>query len=529
MPEKLRPIANKIDPYFWAEDVIKLVDGRPFSTKHFPAIVQYYQDDHKITAAQKAAQIGYSVAASVRFLHRVAIRKLHGIAYFPTDELRNSFVQGRFNPLVDDNPELRKLGTNIDNVGIKQFGRSFAHFMGMKGITTKFSTPADVEMFDEVDRMGDKDIEIAQKRMENSEVREVDYGSTPTVPNYGINRLFMQSDQKFLFLGCSKCGKKSCVEEMPFPDSIEQGFLSCQYCRGPLDHYDWEWVPKIEGDQEISGYSFSRLASPTADYKRLYRDFKRALNLADYYNQVLGKPYEDAETSVTEAFVLSLCGSTIMPTSNPKIECSMGVDIGMASGKGKHVCISRPGKMRQREIVWLGIIDRIGKLADIIVRYGVRHFVIDAGPQRDEVEDFVKKYRSKGWMCVYNESQKSSFKWDEETQIVSVNRTQSLDASQRALRDKMVELPRRCETVEDFAAHCASLARVNDQDEDTGIIHPRWIHRGPDDFRHAFNYDCLNWMDYGSGQSVSKSIVKIAASEMYRTPIRGGKIKLGWL
>lgn len=529
LPPKLRPLANQIDALYWAEDTIKSVDGRPFSLDHFPALVQFYQDDSKQVVAQKSAQIGLSIASSIRFLHKVAIRKIRGIYYFPTDELRNTFVQSRFNPLINDNPEAAKLATSIDNVGVKQFGKQFAYFFGMKGITTKHSTPAGCLVFDELDRMGDKEVEVAHKRMENSLDREVDYLSTPTVFNYGVNRYFQQSDQKYLALECSGCGRRSIAEELEFPNCIENGFLSCPHCGKSLNPWAWEWVPKITQVQmDYSGYSFCRLCSPTADYKRLYKEFKRAINIADYYNQVLGKPYEDAETSVSEAFVLSLCGPTLMPTSNPKVECTMGVDIGMASGKGKHVCISRPGKSRPREIVWLGTIDRIGKLAEIIIRYGVKRFVIDAGPQRDEVEDFVKRYKSKGWMCVYNESQKASFTWNDETQIVSVNRTQSLDASQRALREQMIELPRRCETVEDFAAHCASLARVNDQDEETGIIKPRWIHRGPDDYRHAFNYDCLNWMDYGSGNKVAKSIIKIAASELYRTPIRNGKLKLGW-
>jgi hypothetical protein len=200
----------------------------------------------------------------------------------------------------------------------------------------------------------------------------------------------------------------------------------------------------------------------------------------------------------------------------------------MASGKGKHVIVSRQGKNRLREVVWVGTVDKIEKLAEIISKFGVRRFVIDAGPQRDLVEDFVKRYPGKGWMCVYNESQKTSFTWNEETQIVAVNRTQSLDASQRVLRESNAELPRRCEAVEQFADHCASIARQNEQDPDTGIITPRWIHRGPDDYRHAWNYDCLCWMQYGASTTAkSPGVVKVKTTSFFK-PIKRTSMKLRW-
>ena len=52
--------------------------------------------------------------------------------------------------------------------------------------------------------------------------------------------------------------------------------------------------------------------------------------------------------------------------------------------------------------------------------------------------------------------------------MVQVNRTEALDASRAAVREKLVTLPRRDRLIETFANHLASDAKVLDEDEETG-------------------------------------------------------------
>jgi hypothetical protein len=524
-------VVQAINAYSWALENIEFIDGHAFGLKDFPNVLEFYEDTAQTVVAQKCAQYGLTVAALVRYTHRAAVRGLRGIYFLPTDDFRNKFVNDRYNSLIGDNPKLRIIADSTDNVSQKKFGNTFIYFLGLKGAVNAFSTPCDCEVFDEVDRIGDKVIEVALKRMAASPYKEVDYVCTPTLPNYGINKLFLKSDQKYWMIKCGHCNHWQCTAKMDFPRCIEPGYLRCEKCGLDVDaerRINGEWDATATPVEDISGYQFCRLDSPVEDYRQIFRDYKSCINLGDFFNQILGLPYEDYESSVSAAHVLTLCGSTVMQFGNTEYGCSMGVDIGMASGKGKHVIVSRQGKNRLREVVWVGTVDKIEKLVEIISKFGVRRFVIDAGPQRDLVEDFVKRYPGKGWMCVYNESQKTSFTWNEETQIVAVNRTQSLDASQRVLRESNAELPRRCEAVEQFADHCASIARQNEQDPDTGIITPRWIHRGPDDYRHAWNYDCLCWMQYGTSTTAkSPGVVKVKTTSFFK-PIKRTSMKLRW-
>ena len=88
--------------------------------------------------------------------------------------------------------------------------------------------------------------------------------------------------------------------------------------------------------------------------------------------------------------------------------------------------------------------------------------------------------------------------WDGSHSTVTVNRTEALDASLGAVREKLVELPRRMPIVEEFAKHLAADAKILDEDEETGAKRYRYIRTGPDHYSLAF---CYAWMaaHYGGG------------------------------
>jgi len=74
---------------------------------------------------------------------------------------------------------------------------------------------------------------------------------------------------------------------------------------------------------------------------------------------------------------------------------------------------------------------------------------------------------------------------------VQVNRTEALDASRGAIREKHVLLPHREPIVETFARHMTNDAKVLDEDEETGAKCCRYVRTGEDHFSLAFTY---TWM-----------------------------------
>jgi hypothetical protein len=94
-------------------------------------------------------------------------------------------------------------------------------------------------------------------------------------------------------------------------------------------------------------------------------------------------------------------------------------------------------------------------------------------------------------MCFFNESQRGAPRWQQDSRQVLINRTEALDMSRAAIREKQVRLPRREPIVEEFAQHMTCDAKVLDEDEETGIKKYRYIRTGTNHYSMAFTYAWL--------------------------------------
>ena len=526
-------MAEKLSAYYWAHQKIQRVDNRQFNLTLNPYLADIFDDEAKEVVVRKSSQTRLSMTMIMRFIHRVGMNNYNGIYYFPTDTALYPFMQSRFDKLVEMNPKLRAMFTSIDNTTVKQIGQAIAYFFGIAGKTQKESSPADCEVFDEFDLMGINDVEIARERMQDSPYKYADYIGNPTIPDYGTDALFQDSDQKFWTIKCDTCNTwNECdvnTERMPFPECIIQGFLACRHCKGKLDVLKGHWVPKKPG-MARSGYAVSRIFVHNADYEQILKQSKEGLNIANFYNRKLGIPWSDKQTRIDAQHIFKMCG--LYPMWQDGKECTAGIDVNPTAGH--HIVISRKGSFNKlRDVVFMGVVENLEDVVPVLRDFGVRKFVIDGNPDPEGANRVIKALGNRGFRCYYIENQKDTYKWDDEQNKVNVNRTESLDASQRLLRDLLINIPRRCQIVETFAEHCANIARILETNEKTGIMTARYVQLGsnrPDHFRHAFNYDAICWYN-GEGIPVYKA--KISLSGGFSSPNRTtgnpvNKLKLGW-
>ena len=494
----------------WILNRVKRVDNHDFDLSESPYLIDILSDKSETVITKKSAQTRLSISMIVKFLNSVGSNKWNGIYYFPTDDSMSTFVKARFNPMIFENEGLRSLVTETDSVSIKRVGGAYAYLFGINSKSNRDSFAADVEVFDELDLMPEKYVEIALERMSGSPIHRVDFASTPSLPGIGIDRKYQASDQKRWVMTCPHCGRKSIPPSEPdengseilkFPDCIEKGFLSCWKCRLALDIRKAEWVKKYR-DREWSGYHVSRLFAPHANLRKLLQDYLTGLNRENVYNRGLGMAYADTESRVTQEQVLSMCGGYSMPSSSLE-PCTAGIDVGE-----DYLCvvISRKSSIKIREYVYIGTIrgkgmDMWTRLRDTLNLYNVKKYVIDAMPQTSPAREVVKNlYKKDGWLCRYSQTSNAPH-WDDNERIVSCDRTSSLDTSHKLIRDNLIVLPRRSPDVEEFATHCANLQRKRETNDKTGEISYTWIHSesDPDHFRHALNYEALCWYQ---GQNV---------------------------
>jgi len=168
----------------------------------------------------------------------------------------------------------------------------------------------------------------------------------------------------------------------------------------------------------------------------------------------------------------------------------MGVD----TGKNLHVVIlwgDDDGDSKKEHLIFLATCRDFSELDILMEQFHIRLCVIDGLPETHATRDFARRHPRRVFLCFFNESQRGRPKWDSGSLTVHVNRTEALDASRAAVREKTLVLPRRQPIVEEFAQHMASDAKILDENEETGEQRYRYIRTAADHFSLALTYAWL--------------------------------------
>jgi len=414
-----------------------------------------------------------------------------GILYlFPSKSDVTDFSKGRIDPLIQDNPEtIGSWMRDTDSANIKRIWNAFLYLRGMKSRTGLKSVPADLIIFDELDEAPQNAVDMAMERMAHSEFKEAWKLSNPTLPDYGIDRAFQETDQRYWLLKCEKCGEHTCLEDT-FPGCLLEGngrvFRACFRCKAELNPALGEWVAKKPSITDKRGYHYSQLFSQFVDPIEILHQFRTTTNLTDFYNLKIGVAYVETENRLTVEEVLSLCGNEGI-VGKDHGPCSMGVD----QGKDLHVVIGKRHYRKAGKIIHLGVYKDWEELDRLMKNFRVTRCVVDALPETRNARAFAERHRGKVFLNYYNEHQKGKYKWNEKDLTVQCNRTESLDASHIEIMNGQVILPRECETVRVFAQHLHNVAKKLEEDEETGSKRYVYVKLGPDHFRHAYSYEAM--------------------------------------
>lgn len=487
-----------------------VLDGSPFSFSGHEYLREIYESQHEYTVIEKASQMGASVYALSKSIWACETRGMTVIYFFPTESDVQDFSRDRFERIVNESPHVASLidtksgggRKQLDNVKLKRVGQGSLYFRGLfysakarqgrSGIRTK-SVDADFLIFDELDEAQPKQKEAAKHRVDHSKWKWILELSTPTIPDYGIDVEFKRSDQRFWTLKCPHCGEWNCVED-EFPKCLvktgeETAILACKKCRKSLDPESGEWVSKYPSRAKRRGYHLCQLYSKFIDINDIlneYEDPKTDITL--FYNHRLGLPHVDSNDRIQVEEVLACCRNELT-FPGQAYRCSMGVD----QGKNLHVVITARHQSGKQQVVYLDVLDDFDQLEHLIKRFDVHTCVIDALPNQHSARRFAAKHPRRVYLCYYSDHQKGAYHWTDDpdnsgNSRVEVNRTESLDATFREMRQMEILLPRRERVIEEFAQHCFNLVRTKEEDPETGVINFKYVRVGDDHFAHARNY-----------------------------------------
>lgn len=524
VPESPQALHEKLLVYsalYWSEQIKLLIGGQPFNIQDHPYQVDSLNSRDRVEVFKCSTQTGKTITQIIKRIHRL----IHGeypqgsMFIFPTTKLVRRFSQSRFTPLIDDNPEIARHIPKTDNIELKRVGKSNLYFVGGKVLqkiegeiqtsAALKSEPVDNLNFDELDEISDTMIEMALHRIDHSEIKDVSYSGSPSMPDYGIDAKYNESDQRVWMIKCQKCNELTCLE-LEFPECIvvrDDGtaYRKCRKCGGVIHPRDGRWVAQYPGRSMVGRWiSRLNLADKYVDLADIVRRFMDPPNgnIGDVYNHDLGMAYVSAENRLRKQDLEQCLTGELMRVAHPG-PTAMGVDL----GKDFHVVIlDKPFERVVRLVKAVRIPAKKNKDDNVIdmsplhklaQEFNVGCCVIDFAPEQQKVRDFRADEDFDVYGCIYQEHQRGTVSWDSLEGIVRVNRTEIHDATHDIVARQRLMLPRKSEEIDEFIREYCCTAKKLEEDESTGSKEYRYIKLGADHYRHATNYAYLAWKRVG--------------------------------
>jgi hypothetical protein len=475
--------------------------SRPFQVEGHEYELGMLEEEGPRQCFKKGAQVGITETQILKTMHGLIFSRYpQGVLYlFPTVNDVTDFSKGRFGPLLSDNPEIEGQVSSTDAVGVKRIrramlylrgARSTAKIEGVKRTSSQLkSVPVDRVVFDEVDEMDPYMVDLALERMAHSTIKEEAYLSTPSIPDFGIDRLYQASDQRIWMIRCEACGVETCLE-LEFPGcllELQDGrtIRACKKCKREIFPRNGRWVAQYpDRSKDLVGWWISQLNSVFVDPGKILKVFNDPpnRNLQEVYNSKLAMAYISAENRLTVADIYPNCGQEPM-MARSRGPCCIGVDV----GTDLHVVVGARPREGVLQIIYLTRVKSFEDVHDIAQRFNVQAAVIDMEPETRKAREFQASEEYPVFLCDYVNSS-SGIQWDEEKKLVKVRRTEICDAVHDLFAQTgTVVLPRRNEEVEEYAREMTNTAKVL-EDPETGSREYRYRKLGADHFYHATGY-----------------------------------------
>jgi len=457
-----------------------------------------YTDPAQRMVIKKAAQIGITTYAMIKALWFADTNDVSVIYTFPTAGDVLDFSRARINPMIQISPHLSRVVEKVDSVALKQLGNSFLYFRGAWSERQAISVDSDFNIHDEIDFSKPDIIDMYQERMSHSKHKLFLALSTPTIPAFGIDYLYNQSDMKEWFVECPTCKLQQILK---YPGSIEGGLKEARYrcitCNGTIsddDRRNGFWRATGTKDWGVSGYHITQLMAPWITAKEILRKKDKAetsptaqlSGIRDFYNFVLGEAYGGENQPLNRDLLLSCIQHKFDLEAGGQYTV-MGVD----QGDKLHVVVYTVGDNRDPRLIHAGVYDNFDALSNLMEQYGVVFCLVDALPNKHSARTFMMQFLGKVYLVYYNNNQKEITKWyrDEETKEYRViaDKMETLDKMASYFQNRRAILPRLSSMLDLFIRHMCNWAKDKVEKPDGRVVF-EYKKLGADHFTMASNY-----------------------------------------
>lgn len=448
-------------------------------------LIEPYMDMSPDQVIMKSAQVGWSVLAILRSQWLCKYRKFNIIYVLPTRNVVKDFVTPKVNPIINKNKIIRDSVT-VDSVNLKQVDDRFIYYRGAFSDVEAISISADLVIADEYDRSDQNVLITYQSRLQASKWGFYWKFSNPSIPNYGVHELYLNSDQMHWFVTCQRCNhewfmgfEQDAGDKAHFVDQVFKVYR-CGSCLGELSdeaRRTGRWVAKYP-DRERRGYHISQLFMPWVSAKKIMAQYEES-DSQFFYNFVLGLPYISAEFVINRDSLIK----NVTPDKPSMSNLVLGVD----NGVEKHWVLGN-----ETGIISYGVTESWEEIENMIRTYNCIT-VIDANPYPNIPKKLAETYRGKVFIHYYQQDTKNlgvtRFGEGDKAGVVMSDRTKLLDLVAGEINSQSLNIYINERELEGFAYHCENIYRAitsNAMGIDKGV----WITKEnkPDHWLHALAY-----------------------------------------
>lgn len=502
-------------PDVWAENLELEVDAHPFTLRGREYERDILRDESPVIVNPKGAQMGLTTTFLLKSCHAIIKRGRSVLYLLPLKAGSVGFVQSRIDPILDSNPSLAAEFGRVDNRTQKVTAKGVKWNIRGTNIASELrEVPADILVLDERDVANEENLDDAYARLDGSDYARVYELSTPTVDGHGVyaDDGWESTDKHRWWITCPYCSAKQVIEweanVLPYlGDTLAdcEHSCRCQHCKKPWSddqraamNATGVWVPD-EPNASKRGYHLSQFNSSTKSLSRekvgilvnWFAGQTDAKKLKAFNNLALGLPYSAPGDKFTVELLNNArrsYGQGIMPEG----QLCIGVDVGhdvlyvtVWDAKG-----NRRRLLRAVTVTAKGAQSKWSVLEeDFLQSFSNWICVIDAHPDKEEVEALSKKYSGRVWMGFEKDrpDQEVTAKFMEakhgEPAKVNIDRTMAFDSYIKLFIDSNADLPRDAHELGEympqkpynaFYHHHLMMTRVEQADASDRLV-ARWV------------------------------------------------------
>lgn len=299
--------------------------GKPFSFEGHEYQLDILKSKKPVQFVKKCSQVGVS---------EVLVRKVLAVSYMipdfativtqPTTKQASVFSRTRLDPVIEGSKLLKSArDASMDSGELKKIGTSYIYIRGTFSQNAAISIPAHYLVHDEVDFSDQDALTSYQSRLTHSSYKWQTHFSTPTLPKFGVDGLFQNSNRWFRHCKCSHCNHwfiPSYTEHVRVPgynDDIllidkaklvftrwREAYLACPKCgkRPDLAEKYRELVCENPDEQHVAdGFQVSPFDAPSfITVQDLMVTRTRYERVTDFVNFSLGLCQEDHLSGIQE-------------------------------------------------------------------------------------------------------------------------------------------------------------------------------------------------------------------------------------